>query len=84
MDKVINDLIELERKDLLGMDKKDKESLRNAIDTLTNQRKSTESDELLQEIKKITDPKPTKKSILNIKDNTERLQAIRENIELFD
>jgi hypothetical protein len=84
MENVIKELIELEKKNSLSMDEESSKNLKKVIDTLIEKRESTNSNEVLQEIKKITDPKPTKKSILNIKDNTERLQAIRENIELFD
>lgn len=90
MDKAISDLLELESNNSLGLNRDDKDKLRRVIDTLVNSRDRTDktdktgTDELLQEIKKITTPKITRESIMDIKDTTARLKAIRENMELFD
>lgn len=41
-------------------------------------------DRLIQEIRKINTPKITKQEILNIKDRSQRQQAIKENMNLFE
>lgn len=41
-------------------------------------------DRLIQETRKINTPKITKQEILNIKDRSQRQQAIKENMNLFE